>query len=37
MIGPLIQLGFSVAYAAGALYLIKREYSKPEDKHRKMR
>lgn len=35
MIGPVIQLGVAVAYAAGALYLIKKEYCQPEDKHKK--
>lgn len=37
MIGPLIQLGFAVAYAGGALWLIHHEYVKPEkEKHKRI-
>lgn len=35
MIGPMIKLGFSLAYAAGAVYLIKKQYCQSEDKHKK--
>ena len=35
MIGPLIQLGFAVAYATGAVYLIKKECSQPEKEYNK--
>lgn len=35
MIGPLIQLGFAVAYAAGTLWLVDHEYVKKPEKEEK--